>query len=290
MTDRSPKDTAKSALADTLLREGFCVVPDVLTPDMVAALSAATDRVIDAMDTQERERTGNQGIVFQMIYQEPAFQQLIAWPAALAALAGLGFSSPRYWSGYIVCKEPHTPAATYWHQDWPFWDESISREIEPCQTFLMYYLSDTTIDNGCLRVIPRTHMKRIPLHDQIGAHDDNTTRFADPATSPAYANHPEQINVEVKAGDLVVGDARLLHSANGNNTESRRSNLVLWFLPRYDQMPDALKAACQARLFVPPPVSLPEQERVLIEPLLPDYDGDATPSRWNRVPGEHLLA
>ena len=282
--------TAPSPAPQRLLGDGFCVVPGMLTREQLEGLRAASDAVLDTMRDEERKRTGNQGHVVQMKYQDPMFVRLIALPATLAALADLGFAAPRYWSGYVVCKEPHTAAPSYWHQDWPFWDEPISADRDPSQLFLMYYLSDTTVANGCLRVIPQTHVRRLPLHAQIGAAHDDDTRFQDPSSSPAYADHPDQVDIEVHAGDLIIGDARLLHSAYGNTTSSRRTNLVLWYLPRYDQMPASLKAAVQSRLYVPPPPSLPADARALIEPLLPDYQGQAAPSRWNRVPGQHLRA
>ena len=88
----------------------------------------------------------------------------------------------------------------------------------------------------------------------------------------------------VSAGDLVIGDARLLHSAHGNQTDSRRTVITMWYLPRYDELSEPLRAAYQKHLFVPIPDNLAPAERCLIEPLLPDYSGDTEPEPWNRVP------
>ena len=51
----------------------------------------------------------------------------------------------------------------------------------------------------------------------------------------------------VKAGDLVVGDARLLHSANVNRTDERRTVLTLWYLPRYDETSERVRAGYRER-------------------------------------------
>ena len=40
------------------------------------------------------------------------------------------------------------------------------------QLFLMVYLVDTTPANGCLRVLPGSHLRKIPLDDELGMEDD----------------------------------------------------------------------------------------------------------------------
>ena len=43
-----------------------------------------------------------------------------------------------------------------------------------------------------------------------------------------FSNHPDQVDVKSKAGDLVLGDARVLHAARKNQTDQRRNLLLLW--------------------------------------------------------------
>ncbi len=46
----------------------------------------------------------------------------------------------------------------------------------------------------------------------------------------------------VKAGDLVIGDSRLLHAAHANSTETRRTVITLWMFPNFGQLPPPLQA------------------------------------------------
>ena len=48
---------------------------------------------------------------------------------------------------------------------------------------------------------------------------------------------PGAIDVEVKAGDLVLGDARVLHAAHPNNSDKRRTLITMWYMPEYDKLP-----------------------------------------------------
>ena len=59
-------------------------------------------------------------------------------------------------------------------------------------------------ENGCLWLLPRSHRLRCDVHDAIGTGHDDTVRHQDPATSPAYQRHPDEVDVPVRAGDLVI--------------------------------------------------------------------------------------
>ena len=46
---------------------------------------------------------------------------------------------------------------------------------------------------------------------------------------PAFAEHPDEVDICVGAGDLVVADARVLHAAWPNQTDQRRPLVLLWW-------------------------------------------------------------
>jgi hypothetical protein len=43
-----------------------------------------------------------------------------------------------------------------------------------------------------------------------------------------FSDHPDQVEVCVEAGDLVLADARVLHSAYRNRTGRRRTLVLAW--------------------------------------------------------------
>src|SRR5690606_33776151 len=126
--------------------------------------------------------------------------------------------------GYIISKPPHSPRL-FWHYDWFAWEDPRSYEPIPPQVFLMYYLSDTTPMNGCLRVIPGSHREHNPLHDLIDAPHSQTLAQGDHLNSVEFSNRPDEMDVPIKAGDLLLGDARLLHASHANETDERRTLL-----------------------------------------------------------------
>ena len=274
-------------MTDVFIEQGYAIFKNILPVSMLERLRTASDEQFVNYTDEQRKASGGQGSIVAMPYLPEVFSELIAHPPALDALRSLGFDRPRFWSGYLIAKEPNTPPS-YWHQDWPYWGDPVSADPIPHQLFLMYYLVDTTPQNGCLRVIPGSHQRRFPQHD-MGGHDAGT-RYEDPATSPAYASTPVQADASVKAGDLLVGDARILHAPHGNRTDQRRTVITMWFLPRYDELPERMQAAYQRALFSPMPDALPDELKGRLSPLQLDYDGDCPPTEWDRIPGEHLHA
>ncbi len=95
----------------------------------------------------------------------------------------------------------------------------------------MYYLVDTTPYNGCLRVLKGSHLKRHPLHDILpNAHGAELQRVEN-ANHPAFQHFPGEVDIPVNAGDLVIGDSRLLHASHGNQSNERRTVITLWYHP-----------------------------------------------------------
>lgn len=265
-----------------LLESGFCIFKQLLDPVLLSELQRVTDCLIAGISAEDAEKYKYQGTNVQVAYQDAAFAKLFAYPPALAALASLGFDQPKFWSAFMLSKPPHGPPL-YWHQDWWAWDDPISLRPEPPQVFLMYYLTGTNRENGCLRVIPGTHRKRIRLHDLIREAHTDASRAAQ-LDEPEFMQHPDEVDVTVDAGDLVIGDARVLHAAHQNKTDKHRTLLTLWYFPDYDNLPDAIKAYVARKKPLQTPDWWEGDAGKSVEPLIPWYAGDAQPTHWNRVP------
>ena len=89
-------------LLEQLVENGFVVFDQVLSQDMISRLRVATDCILDVYSDEQKAESGNQGNIVGMTFQDPSFQELIAWRASLEALRNLGFDHPRYWSAFII--------------------------------------------------------------------------------------------------------------------------------------------------------------------------------------------
>jgi ectoine hydroxylase-related dioxygenase (phytanoyl-CoA dioxygenase family) len=274
-----------------LVEDGYCVFENVLDGPMLARVQGLARGVVEAIPAAHRAETRSQGSLVP-VADHPAFAELIAHEPARAIFAELGFADPRFSSGYVISKPPKGPAL-FWHQDWWGWDDPISHTDQIAQVFLFYYLSDTTRDNGCLRVVRGSHRTRHPLHDAPKAHADDIARVVDPSDR-IYQPVADEVAVEVRTGDLVIGDARILHGTYPNASDRERTLITLWYHPSFASLPEPMQARIHAihvregvdtdaggQMY---PALWPERERHLVEPLLPVYDGSAAPQAWNREP------
>ncbi len=263
--------------------DGYCLLENIIDARMLDRLRDVTDEVLARTDDTHFEAKRSQGSVIP-VFQHLFMAKLIAHPQVLAALAALGYADPKWGSGFIISKPPHSPPL-FWHQDARFWDDPVSYTPQTIQCFLMIYLVDTTPHNGCLRLIPGSHLKRHPLHDLLpGAHAEDLGRMNDP-DHPAYKRVAGEVDVPVKTGDVVMGSARLFHAAHGNQSDQRRTNITLWYYPAFAELPESIQAFLAQETW---PAAWYEQTRALVEPLRPVYEGDAGPIQLNRTPGKDL--
>lgn len=263
-----------------LAEDGYTVLPHILSPEMLEQARRVSNELLAAQDEEHFDQQRSTGSMIS-VAAHPWFAELVAWAPALQALRELGIAETRFTSGYVISKPPQSPPL-FWHQDWAGWDDPGSYTEPTLQVFLMYYLVDTTPDNGCLRVLRGSHRRRHAMHDLVPeAHTEALHRATDPS-HPAFQPIEEDTAVPVAAGDLVVGDARLLHGAHANNSDRRRTVLTLWF-HRWDRYSEPLKAHMTGTQSTVG--QWPADAQARIESLIPDYAGDAEPIAWNRVPG-----
>lgn len=265
---------------EQLMRAGFCVFADVLPPELLTELRCVTDRMLDAQTADEQERQRSTGSMIS-VREDPLFADLIALSSARDALASLGFPEPKFTSGFVISKPPHSPPL-FWHYDWAGWDDPGGFDPLPQQVFLMYYLVDTNRENGCLRVIPGTHTRHHPLIDRLAEAHSDELRAARDLGNPAFAIQPDEVDVPVRAGDVVIGDSRLLHAAHANETDRRRTVITLWYHPAMTALDERTQAFI-ARMAAGSPEAWPAEKRALVEPLWARYAGDAEPLPWNRL-------
>jgi ectoine hydroxylase-related dioxygenase (phytanoyl-CoA dioxygenase family) len=277
--------------AARLERDGYVLFPQVLDPALIDTLAMRAAGTLHRTAAAERERVKSNGSLCDLAGL-PEYADLLAHPAVLGALEAVGGRDIRWTGGYLISKPAGGPPL-FWHQDWWGWSEAVSYQLQACQLFVMIYLTPTRPENGCLRVIPGSHRRRHALHEAEAAHSDALARVEDPEDA-AFADHPDETSVAVQPGDLVVGDARLIHGAHANRSGAERPLLTLWYAPNFSALPERIQARYVAMTAEPggdirsdaavSPHLWPALARERMAGLLPDYAGGAEPLDWNRDP------
>jgi len=213
---------------EQLTVDGCCVIDNVLPSDLLQELREETDRLLDSMEHPAHWKY--QGSDLHINGRDnPVIDKLVKLQSARDALDAMGLTDFQSRGSFIVLSKPPGGPALYWHQDWTHWNDPISAAPWPQYLFLSYYLVDTNVQNGCFQIIPGTHRKRIPLHDRLMTAHADETYYAPESNSDLFTEHPDAVDVPVKAGSLVIGEGRLLHAARANQSDTRRTLLLAWY-------------------------------------------------------------
>ena len=139
------------------------------------------------------------------------------------------FSNPVY---NVRPKVPRVAAgAVPWHQDKSYWPDANSNPV----ITVWIPLVDSTHENGCLHLIPRTHKKRAVQH---GAEDYSGTGYLEIAPEEVNSRKKEIIALTMKAGSAVLFNDRLIHASTPNNSNDVRWSVDLRYQPTdQDPMP-----------------------------------------------------
>ena len=265
-------------------REGFCVIPKIANERLLKLTRACAKRAIATQKEERPDRALSLGMHVDS-YAYPELADIIGNPRAFDELARMGLTDIKFWKAVIISKPPGGPRL-YWHQDCMLWHDPRSySEVSP-MIALMYYLEDTSRHNGCLRVIPGSHRKRIDLHQMGVAHEYGINSMQDP-DDPRFSVRADEVDVPVHAGDLVICDARMFHAAHSNQSDQWRTVITVWFFPLFNDLIESVQCFVHHEMHGKHkgwPVSAFEK----IDRLIPHYSGKAKPMEIDRTPDARL--
>ena len=278
LTERSPA-VPGSASAERFRRDGFAVLKGFIERKELARLRADVDAVLAAPLPPGCERPHN--TLAPLRWNDRIVQRVLSCERRQTALSeGIGADDLRWISAYVSVKERRS-AALWWHQDWWCWDHPVSYRRAPSQVAVLCYLVDTSVRNAALRVLPGTHHHSVALHAALPeAHARETGDLVD--DDAAMRDHPDQVTLDVRAGDAVVTDYRLLHGTHPNAGSQRRDCVLLTFTPSWRRLPADIRGHLICHPALPSP-----SERLAVgswpSELLPSYHGRPRDLPLNRV-------
>ena len=144
------------------------------------------------------------------------------------------------------CSPPATSAnhratarPVLWHQDGSYWP------LSPCEVMLWISVSDSTPENGCMRMIPGSqtacrfsHWKRDATWDSVlGSSMDH---LVDEASA---------VDLVLKPGDVSVHHPNTIHGSGANTSDHWRLTELVRYIPtttRITQTPSALRIRAPA--------------------------------------------
>jgi hypothetical protein len=206
--------------------EGFVVPQFRLSSEYVTRLRAALDSVIAANpDTRPEqlvsihtEESGVEGVRGNELFLELARNEKILDLVEQHIGPDLVL-----WGCQAFCKPAGNGMEVPWHQDGHYWP------IKPLATCTAWIaIDDSAIENGCLRVIPRSHREQALSPHLV---EDRTDVVLNQRVEEEFCDESTAVDVELEAGQMSLHDVYLIHGSNPNRSPRRRAGLAIRYMP-----------------------------------------------------------
>lgn len=195
--------------------EGYINFGPVLPPEDMAGIRAYVAELITCLHPQVRPENMNMPHLVDRY-----FIDLCSHPNLLDAVEPIIGPDIVLFACGLFCKPKGDGKEIPWHQDGIFWP------LDPMKiTTLWLAVDDSTIENGCMRVIPGTH-KQGPIEHMGSGEGKALHLYLD---SDKY-DASKSVNVELKQGSCSFHDAFTVHGSNPNNSPNRRCGFTIRYM------------------------------------------------------------
>jgi ectoine hydroxylase-related dioxygenase (phytanoyl-CoA dioxygenase family) len=127
------------------------------------------------------------------------------------------------WGCHVFCKPAGDGHETPWHQDGHYWP------IRPLATCTVWVALDESItENGCLRVIPRSHLARVS-HPHL--HEDRQDVALQQRLREENFDAESAVDLQLQPGQMSMHDVYMVHGAQANRSNKRRAGVALRYMP-----------------------------------------------------------
>jgi ectoine hydroxylase-related dioxygenase (phytanoyl-CoA dioxygenase family) len=140
------------------------------------------------------------------------------------------------WSTQWFTKLAHDKAYVSWHQDATYWGLS-----PPNVTTAWIALTESTLENGCLRVIPTSQRQMLPQRETYA--ETNMLSRGQEIAVDVEENHA--VDLTLRPGEFSLHHVGIVHGSGPNESQGPRIGLAVRFIS-----PDVVQSGAQRDLAV----------------------------------------
>ncbi|WP_010268826.1 phytanoyl-CoA dioxygenase family protein [Paenibacillus senegalensis] len=190
-------------------REGYVIIRGLFSEEDIHRYKETAREVL------KQNGVGKEGVYVGMAVASPVFKQAAAHPVLVQALQQIIGDNVVFLSDKLVFKDASTDFGSPWHQDYPYWKGSHKVSV-------WIALDDATPENGCLRIVPGSHLLGSASHD------------GDTSDGLGFKNRLENkdiegqniIDVVASRGDAIIFHDLLYHASYPNSSGQDRWALI----------------------------------------------------------------
>ncbi len=165
-----------------------------------------------------RERRAVYGLTHLML---PWVYQMASHPRVLDAVEGAIGPNILVWGSDWFVKFAHDPAFISWHQDGAYWGLN-----PPKVTTAWIALSPSTLENGCMQVMPATQKMQLPQRETY-ALDNALSRGQEIALE---VDEAKAVPLTLKAGEMSLHHIGIAHGSKANTSDQPRIGIAVRYI------------------------------------------------------------
>jgi len=195
--------------------EGFVVIPDLLSPERLAAIKSEMAR----LPTVPTDYSENQRSAKDVQWTDsPSSIDTIGLPATIEFLERLFGDELVCTSCIYALSRPGHPGIALHTDAQPYGSEIFGPGASaPRLVRVLYYLDDLSPERAPFKVVPRSHLS---LH-------------ADANPYKRYLSHPEEVMVTCRAGSAAIINQCVFHANFPNSSQADRGMLAIAYRPAW---------------------------------------------------------
>jgi ectoine hydroxylase-related dioxygenase (phytanoyl-CoA dioxygenase family) len=182
-------------------------------------------RNLAVIGDSEQDETANRSEemlqIMEMWHYDEVYRQLLYHEPLLDIAESLIGSNIQLFHDQALYKPARHGGEVPWHQDNGYWRCTPSNLVS-----IWMALDDADEENGCMNVIPGSHLESAPDHDRAVSEKGEL-----PALLQANVEENRAAPVPLKAGYAMVHHCLMLHQTNPNRSQRRRRAMVIHYMP-----------------------------------------------------------
>jgi phytanoyl-CoA hydroxylase len=244
------------AQVEEFRRQGFLLGPHVYADAEADALRERLEQVIAGNSEKQPELLrnmlgGSEQVVIQAVNiweADDLFRRHLEQPAVCWMVAQLiGHPVLRVWHDQIQYKPPRIGGATAWHQDHPYWPI-----IQPADLVSAWVaLDDADIENGCMWMVPRSHLWGPHKGGTIGTDPGTFAPLPDLSLIPDR-ERVAPVPCPVRKGQVMFHHCLTWHGSPPNRSDRGRPAIAVHYMPGYTRYEPNRSHVMERRVSVAP--------------------------------------
>jgi non-haem Fe2+, alpha-ketoglutarate-dependent halogenase len=151
--------------------------------------------------------------------------EIVRQASVLDAVESLIGPNILVWGTSFFIKEPHNKSFVSWHQDLTYWG------LQPADIVTAWIaLSESTAENGAMRVVPASHTMEVMPHSDTFAAENLLSRGQEISVD---VDATKAVALELEPGEMSLHHVKLIHGSDPNPSAKRRIGLAVRYIPTY---------------------------------------------------------